>query len=106
MLASEFLSKSSQPCWMIYSVANAERAVYAEELRQRCDEREEWHFIQHLSDDEGFIDADYLRQQVGALSERTYYICGPQIMMDSITDLLLEADVPLQQIITEDFDIR
>ncbi|TVR10387.1 MAG: hypothetical protein EA401_12245 [Planctomycetota bacterium] len=106
MLASERMRKAPYACWMIYSVADAQRAVYSEELRTACAQRDDWHCIQHLSDEEGFINADYLQQHLGSLNDCTFYICGPQVMMDSVSNLLLDAGVPIEHIISEDFDIR
>jgi predicted ferric reductase len=92
--------------WMIYSATDDESDVYGCEIAAAAAEVAKLNFVRHLSDDEGYITPDYLREKVGPLPGKLFFICGPAPMMESIQDGLLEAGVPLEDISTEDFNVR
>jgi predicted ferric reductase len=54
----------------------------------------------------GYIDRELLERHIGP-RERQFpmFICGPEPMMDSVEDALLEMDIPLQQIRAERFNM-
>lgn len=62
-------------------------------------------YLPHRSDDEGFLTTDTLQEKVGTLKDKVFLICGPKPLMDTMQEQLLEAEVPLEQIYTEDFSI-
>jgi ferredoxin-NADP reductase len=46
----------------------------------------------------GFLSADLIRQQVGDVQGKTFYICGPNVMYDYCLAALTELDVPRHKI--------
>ena len=46
----------------------------------------------------GFLDADLIRQQVGDVAGKTFYICGPNVMYDFCLAALTELGVPSRRI--------
>jgi ferredoxin-NADP reductase len=46
----------------------------------------------------GFLDADLIRQQVGDVTGKTFYLCGPNVMTDFCLAALDELDVPRHKI--------
>ena len=46
----------------------------------------------------GFLDADLIREQVGAVTGKMFYICGPQVMYDFCLAALEELGVPPRKI--------
>ncbi|TVR54568.1 MAG: hypothetical protein EA425_01630 [Puniceicoccaceae bacterium] len=91
--------------WLIYSVPTAEKAAYREELRERAEANDALELVEHYSEEEGYIDRSFLEEVVGELKGKTYFVCGPTIMMRSIQEFLLDAGVPLRDIHLEDFSL-
>jgi ferredoxin-NADP reductase len=46
----------------------------------------------------GFLDADLIRQEVGDVTGKTFYICGPNVMYDFCLCTLVELGVPSHKI--------
>jgi len=46
----------------------------------------------------GFLDADLIREQVGRVLGKTFYICGPNVMVDFCLAALTELGVPRHKI--------
>ena len=46
----------------------------------------------------GFLSADLIRQQVGDVQGKTFYVCGPNVMYDYCLAALTELDVPRHKI--------
>ncbi|TVR41930.1 MAG: hypothetical protein EA402_12455 [Planctomycetota bacterium] len=106
MIASEACAQHPGPITMIYSTARKDGAVYAPEIAARAEALPQLRFISHISDEQGFMDEAYLKEQIGELRDYRYFLCGPQVMMDALSTILRDAKVPLERIISEDFDIR
>jgi len=93
---------------MLFSCKTEEDIVYhdeLEEMNQRDDfklvltltreQGEEWHGLR------GRINAEFIKQQVGNLESKTFFICGSNAMNDGMTQTLLEMGVPKDRIKTE-----
>jgi ferredoxin-NADP reductase len=46
----------------------------------------------------GFLDADLIRQEIGDVKGKTFYVCGPELMYDFCLDALTELGVPRHRI--------
>jgi ferredoxin-NADP reductase len=46
----------------------------------------------------GFLDADLIRQEIGDVKGKTFYICGPKVMVDFCLAALAELGVPRHKI--------
>lgn len=109
ILASPDFARRPGRSWLIYSVVSASDGVYREDIQARTAElpHVEDHF--HVSDDEGYIDRAALATMLGDdehWTERLYLICGPAEMDASISELLGQAGVPPESIISEAFVLR
>ena len=51
----------------------------------------------------GFLDADRIRKEVGDVAGQTFYLCGPNPMLEMCRSALAELGVPRQRICTELF---
>jgi ferredoxin-NADP reductase len=52
----------------------------------------------------GYIDPDMIKEEVPDFAQCVFYICGPPAMVDAMkTMLLIKLQLPVSQIITEDF---
>ncbi len=107
ILRSERFKVRTAPASMIYSGTKRDALVYDKELLDVSSRIKHLSYVTHCSDDEGFIDFEYIKNHTShAHSEAIYMICGPAPMMQSLTKLLQDNEVPAAQIITEDFSIR
>ncbi|MHB8587086.1 MAG: FAD-dependent oxidoreductase [Thermoplasmatota archaeon] len=52
----------------------------------------------------GWIDLKMIKQHVGALDRHTFMIAGPPGMVHGLRDLLRDAHIPEERILTEDFE--
>lgn len=100
-----FMSPRKGHTYLIYSTVNAEEAIYQEEIENLDLDPERFTLIMHFSDDEGFIDDDWMKERLGELKPKHYLLCGPDPMIEAITEILHEADVPADQIFKEEFDL-
>ncbi len=89
---------------LIYSVPQRDAAIYHEELSHYAAPVDHMRYLQHISDEEGYIDADYLAAQLSRpLQHHIFLVCGPPPMMSSFKDFLQEAGVLRKQIRMEEF---
>ncbi len=52
----------------------------------------------------GYIDADMIKEEVPDFAQSVFYICGPPAMVDAMRSMLLsKLQLPVEQVITEDF---
>ena len=54
-------------------------------------------------EERGYITADILRKYLGDLSKYQFYLCGPQGMMDSTHEMLANAGVSPDRVMSEEF---
>lgn len=107
LVGSQAFADRSGDTTLIYSAPTTEGLAYAHEMEQAARRLAHLRFVRHISDDEGFVDRDYLEQLLDPpLSEHLFYLCGPEPMVDSVREFLIDAGVALNQIIVEDFTIR
>jgi predicted ferric reductase len=106
MLASDaFMQRRQGKTYLVYSVNKADEAAYHEEIEELDLDGLDIIHVPHHSDDEGLLDARMLREMVGDLPAKCFLICGPAPLMNSVKEELLKADVPLERIFKEDFNL-
>lgn len=107
IVGSQAFTRRLAKSTLIYSVPNEAAAVYREELRKRSQSLPQLTFRQHLSENEGFINLEYLEALFNRpLAEHLFLICGPPPMLAALRALLFTANVSDKQIIVESFNIR
>jgi predicted ferric reductase len=101
-----------RPVLLLYGNKDWETLTYREELDELA-ERLELRVVYVLEEpteeretEEGFIDAALLKRQLPKDKlARTFFICGPDVMMDAVTDALREVGVPQARIHLERFNL-
>lgn len=105
ILSAEFGGRPG-PSTLVYAVPRRSAAAYSDELRAAAEGLPRLRFAEHLSDEQGYIDRDYLEGLLDQpLPKHLFFLCGPGPMMDAVSDVLEDAGVPRRQILFEDFDI-
>ncbi|MEG2116204.1 MAG: iron-sulfur cluster-binding domain-containing protein [Clostridia bacterium] len=99
--------------YLIYGVRNEESAMFKAELEKMAATHKNFHLNFVVSDKaaetnsrRGFIDQVCIKEIVGELFDKTYYICGPQIMNDFCVQALLALNVKPKNIRREMFGAR
>lgn len=106
MLASAaFMQRRQGKTYLVYSVEKADEALYHEEIEALDLDGKAIIHVPHRSDDEGLLDAEMLQAKVGELTAKCFLICGPAPLMESVEKELLAAEVPLERIFKEDFNL-
>ncbi len=104
MLESElFRSKDSQTTYLLYSIQDTSDNYYDDRFAILETEISHFRYHLHRTDLDGYLDLEKIQSIVGRLEDKVFLICGPGAMMDAIKSQLLDHDVSLTQIFTEDF---
>jgi len=106
MLHSADLSRRSGKTLMIYTVEDKDTAPYIDEISKVVDEVTNVDFFLHVSGKDNFLNKEYLTEKIGEFDNKLYLLCGPGPMMETVQEILLDADVSVEDITTEDFNIR
>jgi predicted ferric reductase len=106
LLSAEMIRNRPGNIVMIYSVQSREKAVYLPELEKLTGASSKIQLYPHITDEEGFIDRDWLTCRLGSLVGPMYFLCGPGPMNEAMSSLLLEAGVELSDLHYEVFAIR
>jgi predicted ferric reductase len=105
-------SNDRRPMLLIYGNSKWKEAAFRNELKQ-LQEQLKLRVVHVLTDPEndwegetGYIDRKLLQRHIGP-REREFpvFICGPEPMMDSVEDALLEMDIPLHRTRAERFNM-
>jgi ferredoxin-NADP reductase len=102
---------------LLYGSRELDDVIYADELVDLASKLSSLDYALVLSDplpeDEGdvardpcltgFLDAELIKEQVGDVAGKTFYICGPPVMYDFCLDALAELGVPRRRIRRELF---
>ncbi len=89
----------------VHSNKNNNDAVYLSELQEKS-KAKDFKLIPHFSDSEGFINAEYIQNNIPDFKEREIYICGPSVMMYALRDMLIKLGVEKDRIKFEDFNFK
>jgi predicted ferric reductase len=100
-----FLSKalclSNEQIHLFYSAKDKAEAVYLEELGQVSN----LHLIPWLANEKGWLTAQKIKEQIGELIDKEFFICGPPVMMKSLRSQLNEIGIKDNKIHTEEFSL-
>jgi ferredoxin-NADP reductase len=95
----------SQRMQLLYGSRVPEDVIYGEELAHLAEAHANLAYALVISEPPpgydgltGFLDADLIREQVGDVSSKTFYICGPGAMYDYCVSALAQLGVPAHKI--------
>lgn len=93
---------------LIWSVRERSDAVFIEELQDWIDALPRMRLELHVSTETGYLTADQLSASVGEdqLKAAEVFICGPAMMMQTITRQLVAFGMRRSRILTEDFNLK
>ena len=90
---------------LLYGSRVADDVIYGDELRALAEDNDRFHCAIVLSEPPadhdgicGMLDADLIRSEVGSAEGRTYYLCGPPVMLTYCLAELKSLGIPLQRI--------
>ncbi len=99
--------------YLLYGCRNESLAINHQLLTKFNEEYPNFHYHLILSDEEnewsgerGFINAELMQKTIVNLDDCTFYICGPQIMMDFCVNQLKGMNIPNKYIRHEMFGTR
>jgi predicted ferric reductase len=100
-------SKIKLPKTVFFYCANsALDAVFDAELKKISDAPGSFRYFLHESDRRGHINADIVEKHANGVKNKKFYLCGPAMMMENITDGLIRKGVPRGDIHFESFNYR
>jgi ferredoxin-NADP reductase len=97
---------------LLYSSRTPEYLIFREDFEAMASQDPEIKLVYTLTQCEekivgcrvGYIDADMIKQEVPDFAQCVFYICGPPAMVDAMKTMLLsKLQLPVSQVITEDF---
>lgn len=88
---------------LYYAVNSKDEAVFLQQLTDLSDKEPNLRVIPHFSSESGFLTAEIIKHQSGALTEKDIYLCGPTSMMSSLREQLETLGVSKTRIHFEDF---
>ncbi len=90
---------------LLYGSRNPKDVIFGEELTLTAKNHERFTYTPVISEPpkswrgaKGFLDAKLIRREVGDLSGKTFFVCGPGAMYDLCTEALDELGVPVHRI--------
>lgn len=105
MLRAESASQQKKKFYFFYCVKNSQEAVYSEEIQRY--KLENMKIFHHFSDESGFVNGEYLRQQIGEdFSKALFMICGPTPMMKGLNKNLKKMNINSKKILFENYSFR
>jgi ferredoxin-NADP reductase len=94
---------------LVYSNRDRESTPFFDELGELEERIEGLRVVLTMTDDPGWegetrhIDAEMLREHLGDLDGRTFFVAGPPGMAQGVEEALLEAGVPEERVQTDSF---
>jgi ferredoxin-NADP reductase len=86
---------------LLYGSRKPDDVIFGDELAGLSDGSSSLHFSPVISEAppgyqglSGFLTSDLIRQQIGDVRDKTFYICGPNVMYDFCLAALTELGVP------------
>ena len=94
---------------LVYSNRDRESAAFLDELEELERRIDGLRVVLTITEQEGWegesrrIDADMLREHLGGLETHRFYVAGPPAMAESVSESLLAAGMPEEQVVTGRF---
>ncbi|MCX8195258.1 MAG: FAD-binding oxidoreductase [Candidatus Micrarchaeota archaeon] len=99
--------KEGKPAFLFHSAKKPEGLIYAQEMRQLAQENENFRFFPSLTGEavppdwsglRGRIGVAILKEKLGTLLGKTFYLCGSKEMAGELSEALMAAGVPKERI--------
>lgn len=91
--------------WLIYIVRDEEQNLFLEEIPESIRGAEHIHFMPWFTKEKERPTAEKIFTQTGASKEANIYICGPQVLMDSLENQFIDMGIQKSHIFTESFSM-
>lgn len=98
---------------LIYGVRNEASAIFIEDFKEFSNRHNNFTFTLVASEPEegykgetGFINANLIKKVLGDLNNKTFYICGPQVMYDFCMKEIESLKIPMNKVHQEMFGSR
>lgn len=91
---------------LFYSVKNEQDALFQEELEEISEARPNLSLNLIHTERDGRLSAEMIKNAIGELKDKLYFLCGPKLMMESLSEQLKKMNIPAKNIIYEDFQFR
>lgn len=88
---------------LFYSIKNEQDNIFHEELQRIAYLERNLSLNLIHTERDGRLSVEMLRQTLGELKDKLYFLCGPTAMMESLKRQLKTLEVPAKNIIYEDF---
>jgi predicted ferric reductase len=88
---------------LFYCVKNESEAVFLAELSALSAVNKNFKVFSFCSDAQGYISAEHLKNTIGELDAKEFFLCGPPVMMNSLKNQLLTSGISKHNIHSEEF---
>jgi predicted ferric reductase len=89
-----------------YLTSTKDQAPYDNEIMQKINGRQNISYCNHCSSINGHLNLAIIKEQVGDIKNKRFYLCGPYKMVESMIEQLQKAGVRQSNIIFEEFDFK
>jgi len=97
---------SCDQIYVIYSDNNLEQAVYRDEIEREGANALNLYTKIHLSDTEGYLNLEYIRDFAGGFEDTVFLMCGPNQMKNALKEALIKSGVSKDDIVFEEFEFK
>ncbi len=91
---------------LFYSVKNESDALFQEELEKISYIQKNLSIKCIHTERDGRLSIQMIKNAIGELKDKLYFLCGPELMMEDLAKQLKEMSIPAKNIIYEDFKFR
>lgn len=91
---------------LFYSVRNDADALFREELQEISYTEENVSLQLIHTERDGRLSVDMIKQALGELKDKLFFLCGPKMMMEDLARQLKKIRIPSRNIIYEDFSFK
>ena len=106
MLNNELTKNLKRKIWLYYGASSTEDAVYDSEISAIEEKLTNLNYFRHFGGIKPRVSVNVLKEKLGELSNKLFYICGPTIMMENLSEQLIKNGVKRKNIIMEDFAFK
>lgn len=106
MIRSAVTAGTGKRINLYYSIKTPDEAVYDHELTGICKTNPSFCYQPHISQTNGRLTAEKIKETVLDLEKRLVFLCGPPAMMLSLRDQFIAIGIKKRNIIFEDFNLK
>jgi len=88
---------------LFYCVKTQSEAVFLQEFLKIAELNKNFKVFSFCSDTQGYISVEHLKNTIGELYPKEFFLCGPLVMMNSLKNQLLTSGIAKHNIHSEDF---